>query len=154
MRFENLKMKEDETIAIFNAKLMDISNQVFQIGKRCSDEKLVRKTLKSLCKRFEAKVATIEETRDITTMRPDNFMDSLQAYEMNIKLERKIEDMALKVVVRRQNELQQEDADETNIMLLLNWLNKLIMQIFYRRSYNKRNTWKNQRNLQKKPKRM
>lgn len=53
-------------------------------------------------------------------------MGSLQAYEVNLKLERKTEDMALKVEVRRQNMLQQEDAIETKIMLLLQNLNKLL----------------------------
>lgn len=53
-------------------------------------------------------------------------MGSLQAYEVNLKLERKTKDMALKVEVRRQNMLQQEDAIETKIMLLLQNLNKLL----------------------------
>lgn len=47
--------ENDETIGIFNAKLIDIANQTFQLGKKYYDKKLVRETLRSLPKRFEAK---------------------------------------------------------------------------------------------------
>lgn len=75
------------------------------MGKRYSDEKLVQKTLRSLPKRFEAKVAVIEEAHDISTTRLDELMGSLQAYEMNMKLERKMEDIALKQEARKQDVL-------------------------------------------------
>ncbi|KAH7691999.1 Zinc finger CCHC-type protein [Dioscorea alata] len=114
--FENLRMGEEETIAIFNAKLMDIANQAYQLGKKYSDKKLVQKTLRSLPRRFEAKVAAIEEARDITTMKLDELIGSLQAYEMNQNPERKVEDFALKIEAVKQKELQQtivtDDEDE------------------------------------------
>lgn len=68
---------------MFNAKLMYIANQAFQLGKRYSDEKLVWKTFRYLPKRFETKVVAIEEACDITSMRLDELMGSLQGYEMN-----------------------------------------------------------------------
>lgn len=83
IKFENLKNEEDETIGMFNVKSMDVANQAFQLGKRYSNLKLVRKTLRSLPQRFEEKVATIEEARDITSMRLHKLMGSLQSYEMN-----------------------------------------------------------------------
>lgn len=70
-------MEENETIAIFNTKLMGIANQAFELGKRYSDEKLVRKPLRSLPNRFEAKIVVIKEVRDITTTRLDGFSPSL-----------------------------------------------------------------------------
>ncbi|KAH7681548.1 Zinc finger CCHC-type protein [Dioscorea alata] len=86
----------EETIATFNAKLMDIANQAYQLGKKFSDKK-----------RFYAKVSAIEEARDITTMRLDELMGLLQAYEMNLNPKRKVEDFALKTEAIRQKELQQ-----------------------------------------------
>ena len=130
-KFENLMMEEDETIAIFNAKLMDIANQAFQISKRYSDKKLVWKTLSSLPKRLEAKMAALEEACDITSMRLDELMGSPQAYEMNHKPERKEENMVLKVKARRQKELQQkddEDKDKDQIVLLSRKLHKTFRQ--------------------------
>ncbi|XP_039141271.1 uncharacterized protein LOC120278592 [Dioscorea cayenensis subsp. rotundata] len=82
-------MEEDEMISKFTAELMDIANQAAQLGKRYSNGKLVRKILRSLPKRFEAKVAVIEEAHDISTTRLVELMGSLQAFEMNMKSERK-----------------------------------------------------------------
>ena len=45
-RFENLNMEEEENITDFNALLCDIANEVFALGERISEEKLVRKALR------------------------------------------------------------------------------------------------------------
>ena len=43
--FENLTMEEEETVAEFHAKLCDISNESYALGKTYSNAKLVRKVL-------------------------------------------------------------------------------------------------------------
>ena len=52
-------MKEDESIGEFNARLCDIANEAFALGERFSEEKLVRKTFRSLPRRFAYKVTAI-----------------------------------------------------------------------------------------------
>ena len=47
-RFENLRMDEEETLAQFSAKLCDISNECFALGKQFKDKKLVKKLKRSL----------------------------------------------------------------------------------------------------------
>ena len=42
-KFEELKMREDETLYEYFTKLYDISNEAFALGKRFSDTKMVRK---------------------------------------------------------------------------------------------------------------
>ncbi|GAA0167549.1 hypothetical protein LIER_40401 [Lithospermum erythrorhizon] len=69
-RWETLRMEEDETIATYNSKIKDIANESFALGERRSNEKLVRKVLRTLPKRFAHKVTTIEEVQNLTTMRP------------------------------------------------------------------------------------
>ena len=49
-KFENLKMHEDKTIGEFNAQLCDIANEMFMLGEKMFEEKLVRKTL-DYCRR-------------------------------------------------------------------------------------------------------
>jgi hypothetical protein len=49
-----------------------------------SDEKLVRKILRSLPKRFDRKVTAIEEAQDIASMKVEELVGSLQTFEMNI----------------------------------------------------------------------
>ena len=60
-QFENLRMGEEETIAEFRVHIHDMANASFALGEKMPDEKLVRKILRSLPKRFAMKVTAIEE---------------------------------------------------------------------------------------------
>ncbi|CAM8886526.1 unnamed protein product [Rhodiola kirilowii] len=70
-------MKEDETIADFNTRVLDISNESFALGEPMSEEKLVRLVLRSLPQQYAMKVVVITEAQDVTTMRLDELMGSL-----------------------------------------------------------------------------
>ena len=87
-RFENLRMKEDESISDFNGRLCDIANEAFALGEKFSEEKLVRKTLRSLPKRFAYKVTAIEEAKDVRRMKLEELMGSLRTFEMNLEEEK------------------------------------------------------------------
>ena len=58
-------MEEDESFDEFYAKLKDIVNSTFNLGKTIPEPKIVRKVLRSLPKRFHAKITAIEELKDI-----------------------------------------------------------------------------------------
>ncbi|XP_060961015.1 uncharacterized protein LOC133031514 [Cannabis sativa] len=83
--FENLSMEEDESVSEFHAKLCDISNESYALGKTYSNKKLVRKLLGVLPKRFMSKVTSIEESRDIETLDLDELIGSLQNYELTLE---------------------------------------------------------------------
>jgi len=72
-KFESLKMKKDETIQDYSFE---------SLGEKLSNEKLVRKILRSLPKRFDMKVTTIEEAQDISSMQVDELIGSLQNFEL------------------------------------------------------------------------
>ena len=61
---EEIKMEEDESFNEFYAKPKNILNSAFNLGKTISEPKIVRKVLRSLLKRFHAKINTIEESKD------------------------------------------------------------------------------------------
>ena len=61
-------MEEDETFNEFHAKLKDIVNTTFNLGDHILEPKIVRKMLRSLPKRFHAKIIEIEESKDIDTI--------------------------------------------------------------------------------------
>ena len=63
--FEEIKMEEDESFDEFYAKLKDIVNSAFNLGETIPKHKIVRKVLRSLPKRFHAKITAIEESKDI-----------------------------------------------------------------------------------------
>ncbi|CAM8966101.1 unnamed protein product [Rhodiola kirilowii] len=86
-KFENLKMQEDETIADFNTRVLDISNEAFALGEPLSEETLVRKVLRSLTKRYAMKALAVKEANDVKTMRLDELMGSLQTHEMDMNEE-------------------------------------------------------------------
>ncbi|MDD0213341.1 hypothetical protein PSY81_23325, partial [Shigella flexneri] len=72
----------------FNARLCDIANEAFALGEKFSDEKLVRKTLRSLPKRFAYKVTAIEEAKDVRKMKLEELIGSLRTFEMNLDEEK------------------------------------------------------------------
>jgi hypothetical protein len=60
-KFENLRMKDEERIHDFHMNIIEIANVSSALGENMSETKLVRKILRSLSKRFDMKVTTIEE---------------------------------------------------------------------------------------------
>jgi excinuclease UvrABC nuclease subunit len=81
-QFETLRMTEEQTIAEFHMQIRDTANTSFALGEKMSDEKLVRKILRSLPKRFAMKVTAIEEAQDISNMQVDEIIGSLQTFEL------------------------------------------------------------------------
>ncbi|CAM8951473.1 unnamed protein product [Rhodiola kirilowii] len=55
-KFEDLKMKEEETIVEFNARVLDLSNEAAALGKPIEEERMASKVLRSLPPRFAMKV--------------------------------------------------------------------------------------------------
>ena len=55
----------DESFDEFYAKLKDIVNLAFNLKETIPELKIVRKVLRSLPKRFHAKITTIEESKNI-----------------------------------------------------------------------------------------
>ena len=82
--FEEIKMEEDESFNEFYAKLKDIVNSAFNLGETIPEPKIVRKVLKSLPKRFHAKITTIEESKDIDKIPLIELVGNLQTYELGL----------------------------------------------------------------------
>ena len=80
MRFKRIRMEEDKSFDEFYAKLKDIVNSAFNLGETI----LVRKVLKSLPKRFHAKITTIEESKDIDKIPLIELVGNLQTYELRL----------------------------------------------------------------------
>lgn len=130
-KFENLRMMEDETITEFNSRICDISNEFFALGEKMSEEKLVRKVLRSLPKRFIYKVTAIEEAKDISTMKLEELMGSLRTFEMNFEMndehqntEPKTKGIALKADLSNENGGSEEEELARTISLLANFFSK------------------------------
>ena len=51
-RFEELRIKDDETLSNFYSRMCDIANKSFVIGERILESKLAWKIVRSLLDRF------------------------------------------------------------------------------------------------------
>ncbi|CAM8890270.1 unnamed protein product [Rhodiola kirilowii] len=76
-------MKEEESVPEYNARVLDLSNEVAALGKPISEDRMARKVLRSLPLRFAMKVTAIEEVHDIATLKLEDLMGSLRTYELN-----------------------------------------------------------------------
>jgi len=84
-QFENLKMGEDESIQEFHMNILDITNAFDSFGEKMSEEKLIRKILRSLPKIFDMKVTAIEEAHDISSMKVEELIGSLMSKTASVR---------------------------------------------------------------------
>jgi len=77
-------MKEDETIRDYYMNVLDIANSFDSLGEKVSNEKLIRKILISLPKRFDMKVTAIGEAQDTASMKVEELIESLQSFKIMI----------------------------------------------------------------------
>ena len=78
--FEELKMSEDEPFNSFYGKLNEIVIGKLNLGEKTDESKVVRKILRSLLESFHAKVATIEESKDLDEIKVQELIGLLQTY--------------------------------------------------------------------------
>ncbi|KAL0290735.1 UNVERIFIED_CONTAM: hypothetical protein Sangu_2560600 [Sesamum angustifolium] len=89
--FENMKMKDSETIDEYYTKVRELVNQLKAYGEDLPEKRVVEKLLISVTEKYDPIVTTIEETKDITTLTVTELVGSLEAYEKRHKLEEKTE---------------------------------------------------------------
>jgi len=77
-------MKYDEFVQNFHMNILELENASGALGETMIEEKLVRKIPRSLPKRFDMKVTAIEEAQNITSMKVEELIGSLQTFEMAI----------------------------------------------------------------------
>ena len=115
--FEEIKMEEDESFDEFYAKLKNIVNLAFNLGETIPEPKIVRKVLRSLLKRFHAKITAIEESKDIDKIPLTELVGNLQTYELRltrIGKSGKSKSMALKAKSSETDESLDEEDSKMN----------------------------------------
>jgi hypothetical protein len=80
-QFENLQMKDSDSIKQFTYRVTDLLNQIRQNGDELADHKVVEKVLRSFPRKCDAIVVVIEESKDLTTYSMDELVGSLKNYE-------------------------------------------------------------------------
>lgn len=79
--FEALNMQEDETISKYSDRISLIINNIRLLGEDFPDSRIVEKVLVTLPERFESKISSLEESKDLNKISLGELMSALQAQE-------------------------------------------------------------------------
>ena len=105
---KGIRMYDDESFDEFYAKLNDIVNSAYNLGEIYDQPKIVRKILKSLTEDFRPKVTAITESKDVDSILMDEFIGSLQSYELDLPKSNKSKSMTFKSV----NDVEVSEFDD------------------------------------------
>ena len=97
-QFEEVKMSDDESFDSFYGKLNEIVIAKLNLGEKIEDAKVVRKILRSLPESFQAKVTTIEESKDLNDIKFQELIGSLQTYKLRLPSHKSSKSFALKTI--------------------------------------------------------
>jgi hypothetical protein len=117
-KFEKIEMLEDETFNDFFGKLSEIRNSMINLGKKVSNNKIVRKVMRSLPERFKMKVTAIESCTDLETMKIEELVGALQTYEFSLSKPRNNKDLALRTLRKNSDELSNEEPSDEELALV------------------------------------
>ena len=75
-------MKDSESIKDFADRLMKIMSKIRILGEELEDQRVVEKVLISLPLRFEHKICSLEDNKDVTKMSVSELVNSLHIAEL------------------------------------------------------------------------
>ena len=92
--------------------------------------------MRSLFERSAYKVTTIEEDRDVSTMKLDELMGSLQTFELNLKMNRKEKSITFQA---EQHESSNEGNlnDDESLVLLTKKFNRFLKRLNKKKTLSK-----------------
>ncbi|KAK8267774.1 hypothetical protein V6Z12_D11G021600 [Gossypium hirsutum] len=79
--FENLKMKEEETIKQYSDRIMAVVNSIRLLGEQLKEARIVEKVIATLPERYEVKISSLEDSRDLYTISLTELINALYAQE-------------------------------------------------------------------------
>ncbi|WOG92348.1 hypothetical protein DCAR_0311612 [Daucus carota subsp. sativus] len=77
-------MKSSENIGEFVTRLKTVTNEMKRNGESLDDVRVMEKLLRSLTRKFDYVVTSIEESKDLSTISIDELVGSLQAHEQRM----------------------------------------------------------------------
>jgi len=80
-------MKDSETVKKMIGRFQTIMNSLKALRKEYDEEEKVRKIIKSLPAEWKAKKVTIEESKDLDSLKVDELLGSLKLYELELEEE-------------------------------------------------------------------
>ncbi|XP_017979660.1 PREDICTED: uncharacterized protein LOC108662699 [Theobroma cacao] len=95
-QFEMLSMDDNESVREFSGKLMGIVNQLRLLGKAILEDRLVSKMLVSLPEKYESKISSLEDSKDLSQLTLKELVNALEGLEQKRAFrQKKLVDSAL-----------------------------------------------------------
>ncbi|XP_031127533.1 uncharacterized protein LOC116029625 [Ipomoea triloba] len=79
--FEMQKMNERESLKDYSERLKKVVNKIRLLGEELPDDRVVEKILVTLPERFESKISSLEESRDLSEISLADLLHALEAQE-------------------------------------------------------------------------
>ncbi|XP_074352344.1 uncharacterized protein LOC141691507 [Apium graveolens] len=79
--FEMMRMKNNEGVKKYGSRLMSIVNQIKLLGGDFSSQRVVDKLLVTLPGRYETKISSLEDTKDLSKLTVSELINSLHAVD-------------------------------------------------------------------------
>jgi hypothetical protein len=111
------------------------------LEKTVSDVKLIRKILRSLPERFRINVTTIEESKDLESMKIEELVGSLQTYEYSLAPVKKAKTIALKASKKKARVSFEKDSnneEEDAVAMLAKNFGRLMKNEKFKKKFTKR----------------
>ncbi|XP_051127607.1 uncharacterized protein LOC127249059 [Andrographis paniculata] len=131
--FEALKMTDDETMSEFYTRFKDVVNQAYALGLVYDEQRLVRKMLRSVNKKFKIEVSTLEDKKKTKNMNLETLNGIFMNWEMN-----HIEEESSKGIALTAEHLELVGSDE-EMALLSKKLSRMISEKRARKYHNSGN---------------
>ncbi|XP_017621494.1 uncharacterized protein LOC108465629 [Gossypium arboreum] len=101
--FENLKM-EEETVKQYSDRIMVVVNSIRLLGEQFSEVRIVEKMISTLPERYEAKISSLKDSKDLTSISLTELINALYAQEQRraSRLEEHQKGIAKDMVIQKQ----------------------------------------------------
>ncbi|KAK2980906.1 hypothetical protein RJ640_013408 [Escallonia rubra] len=107
-------MKEHESINEMYSRFTLIINGLKLLGKIYPEKEVVRKVIRSLPKRWEAKLTVIQEANDLNVLKLEELVDSLMTNEITMKIHDEEETTSKKKNLALKTETSHEPSESSD----------------------------------------
>ena len=113
-------------------------NSVFNLGETIPEPKIVRKVLRSLPKRFHAKITAIEKLKDIEKIPLTELVGNLQTYKLGlIKIGKSSKGKSMALKAKSSDTNESSDDEDSKMKSYITWQFKKFMKITNAKGFDK-----------------
>ena len=110
--YELFSMKDDESIIKMFTRFTNITNELQALGKAYTEMEKVIKILRCLTHKWQVKVITIQEVKDLTKLPMEELIGSLMTHEITMKNHQEVENEKKKNIALKISQNNEKEVEE------------------------------------------